>query len=221
MQKITKYISLIILFIAFFITGCASTSPNDKGENAIDGVAYYQYKQFEFEEILYSIYSLEKVNFIDEAIEYEYSALKYFYTEYNKLNVNEWTLNYYQDTLRKFNDPNTPKELFKTFYLNIQDSLNEYQKELGLIFDKYENEADFEKEFIVDMSKDFQSILIIDLYLPYQLKNENSKQIYYLNVPVKSCIAYRNGDYLSFEYDNKNITILYEAFISLNDVYKI
>ena len=223
MDKFKKiFLSFIFLLLVVALIGCASNPGfKDDAPSSPDGIPFYQYKTFEYNGDLYEIYRLETIDFIDSSINNSISTLKYYYTEYEKLETSSWTINYFQDLKRFISLESTDRELIECFYTNIKDTINEYDKLLEIDLEIYTDETNFEKEFIVDFQQSFSSVLVIDVYLPYRLINKTTNETYNFNVPVKSFLAYRNNDSLRILCDNINFEIKYSDFISLSNVTEI
>ena len=223
MKRFKKiFLSTLILFLLIILASCAAGGagkPNDGA--APEGVPYYQYKTFEYNSETYLIYRPEIVDFIDQGINSYTPTLKYYYTEYQKIDASIWMINYYQNIKRFMSLDSTDNGLIEFFYTNIKNSLAEYDQLLNFDIEMYETVDDLEKEFIVDMQNTFQSILVIDVYIPYQLKNEQTRQTYNFNVPVKSFLAYRNNDELKMVCEDLVFTVSYSEFISLSSTIKI
>ncbi len=225
MEKFKRiFLSSIIILLLIIVSSCAAGAPGgnkDEAQGPSDGIPYYQYKTFVYNEETYLIYRPETVDFIDGGINKYTPTLKYYYTEYQKVDASLWTINYYQDIKRFMSLDSTDKGLIECFYTNIKNSLLEYDALLNFDLEIYESIDDAEKEFVVDMQNTFTSVLVIDVYIPYQLVNQKTHQTYDFNVPVKSFLAYRNNDKLKVVCDDLIFEINYSEFISLSNTIKI
>lgn len=224
MDKFKKiFISSIYLILVIILVACSAAPGAGKDENAgpADGIPYYQYKTFTYNDEQYLIYRPERIVFIDQGINNYTPTLKYYYTEYEKIDASIWTINYYQDIKRFISLDSTDQGLIECFYTNIKNSIIEYDNELNIDLEMYESNTNFEKEFVVDMQNTFSTVLVIDAYIPYQLRNQTTNQTYNFNVPVKSFLAYRNNDKLKVICDDLSFEISYSEFISLSNTVKI
>ena len=70
------------------------------------------------------------------------------------------------------------------------------------------------------MNKEFESVFVIDLYLPYKLRNVITNEEYIFNVPIKSFLAYKHNDVICVIFDQENILLDYNTFISSVNVYR-
>lgn len=226
MIKLKRIIFMLLLLVALPLISCSSGHHPGSDENDnIDGIPFYMFKKFVMDSSLYEIYKPSDVLFIDNFNSDSGKVIKYYYSEYNKIdssetNLQNWTINYKQEVEKVFYDNYEKKELIERFYEEIKDSILEYSILFNTTLDYYNNTSEFEKEFIVDMNKEFESVFVIDLYLPYKLRNVITNEEYIFNVPIKSFLAYKHNDVICVIFDQENILLDYNTFISSVNVYR-
>ena len=143
-------------------------------------------------------------------------SIKYDYQEIDKntsLDTSEWIINYYQDYDYQISKMDLSKEVLNTLYEKVAPSLDNISKKLGITLEYYPDDRIIEREYIVNQSKDFDSVLIVDLSIPYRLVDCSNHQTYIIYIPVKTTLAYRKNADLELILDDKNISLSYEAFI--------
>ncbi len=227
MIKFRKFLSSFVIILLFFVmTSCSASNKDNGPKPSEDYIVMDFYKTIEIDTVQYTVYKPLHINFFKDL---DRSALRYYYNEYPKIdnsdsNLTTWTLNYNQQVKDLFNNSLSSytysefnKALYHEFYKHIEDSIKEYDINLGVTLDYYKNESELQKEFTVDMTREFSSVLIIDLYIPYHFTSEYHKD-YYLHIPVKSFLAYKNDNTLTIIYDDKEKVIYYDTFISSQNV---
>lgn len=195
-KKIIVNIFLIISIL--ILSGCgAAQSPN--GE--LSGIPFSYYKEYSYNDKTYTIYAIE-----NDTIDYLNGTVYYKYTKYNKQNVKTWIINYIDNNQYYIYSSSTPlhKEQINEFSKNIKDSLTNYQNKLNMTFDIYEDETKIEKEFIIE-NNTYENIYIIDMYIPFNLLINETREVYTILVPVKTIIGYQQSNLISINYDNNNV----------------
>ena len=110
-------------------------------------------------------------------------------------------------------------EFLNEFYSQILGILDKYEYSLGTNLTLHENGLVLNYEYIVDLNKEFSELFIIDLYIPFRIFNTNKNQTYFINVPVKTFLGYRNNNQIELVYEDNNAIVLnYELFISLSNI---
>ena len=143
------------------------------------------------------------------------NELVFTYTEKEKIEASTWIINYYDYNDYIVTKDNIDKELLDVFYDRVKDSLIDYGNDLNIEFDlNYDHEM-IEKEFVVDLENEYSSIMIVDLYIPFKI---NGYQTFNVYVPVKTFLAYRNNDLVLLKFNEYELSMPYEVFVSLSNV---
>lgn len=211
-----KIITIIVLLLLVnFLFGCASNGY----DQYVDGIPFVYYSSFTASDVKYEVYEVEQVALISNDNMNTMKSIKYDYQEIDKntsLDTSEWIINYYQDYDYQISKMDLSKEVLNTLYEKVAPSLDNISKKLGITLEYYPDDRIIEREYIVNQSKDFDSVLIVDLSIPYRLVDCSNHQTYIIYIPVKTTLAYRKNADLELILDDKNISLSYEAFISLS-----
>ena len=223
MIKFKKIFLIFVLFLSLSLISCASGQFNtETGSDHISGVPFYEFRKFVFNDEQYSIFKTDNVKFIDHFEDREGKVIKYVYHEYPRIeenNLQVWTINYKQEVENILSDNYDDIDLIKKFYDEIESSLLEYSILLNVDLEIYKSSDELEKEFNIDMTNYFDSILVIDAYLPYKLHNITKNEEYIFYVPIKSFLAYKNESLIKVILDDEEHELSYQSFISSNNVY--
>lgn len=236
MKKIKHLTILFIFILAFFLLTCCSASPKDDNmtnapssdDNNIDAT-YQLYKNFSYNNEIYQIYKIENAMTFDELIALGYTNLKYVIYEYDNIfdevdaNMpvpSSWIINYQQDISQIINNNAYSTELLNEINHQIKMSISEYEIILGMNLDYYDDLFDIQKELRVESSYQADTILAIDLYIPYQIKITSTNEVFTIYLPVKSFLGYKNNNTVICVYDDKTKELSYADFINANNVYK-
>lgn len=198
-KKIIVNIFLIISIL--ILSGCGAV----QGPNGdLSGIPFSYYKEYSYNDKTYTIYAIE-----NDTIDYFNGTVYYKYTKYNKQNVNTWIINYIDNNQYYIYSSSTQlqKEQINAFSNNIKDSLTDYQNKLNMTFDIYEDETKIEKEFIIE-NNTYENIYIIDMYIPFNLLINETREVYTILVPVKTIIGYQQSNLISINYNNSIIESL-------------
>lgn len=214
-KKIGYLFSIVILITS--LVGCAM----QKGDaDYVDGIPFVYYDSFACGNKTYEVYQVEQVKLLSSDLT-DIGSIKYDYQEIEKLSsqgdANNWIINYYQNYEYQMEQAILEKEVLDALYVNILDSLKVYETSLDISFEYYEEGRIVERELVVDSKKDFSSVLIVDLYIPYRVVDTTNIQTYIIYIPVKTSLAYRNNNVIEFVFDDKTIVVDYYAFISLSN----
>lgn len=234
MRRIKKYTIVLILFLSMILyTGCAaggtgnvgSDSDQNPNKSTIEYNAkdFIQVCRFTYNEDMYAVGRLNSFALFTDLQSNDKPNFVYYIEEYkmdNTVNVSNWTINYKQDVTSIICEVPLEEAFVNMVYENIRTSLKEVSLMLDITLDYYYNLFDVEKELLVDMNNEFQSVYVVDLYLPYLLQNQTKNQAYIINVPIKSILAYLNNENLKLILDDEEIEIPYESFISSPYVFK-
>lgn len=232
MKKI-KHINIVfILVLAFFLLTCCSASSKGDYENnnpSIDennkDVSYQLYKNFSYGDEIYQIYKIENAITFDELIVSKNNNLKYVVYEYDNvyddtLAPSSWIINYQQEISQIINNNSYSNDLLNEINHQIKMSIYEYELVLDMKLDFYDDLFSIEKELKVESSYQADTILAIDLYIPYQIKISSTNETFTIYIPVKSFLGYKNNNTVICVYDDKTKEISYDDFININNVYK-
>ena len=221
-----KFKKIILIFLVLFTVpfiSCSPGGPREENPDHISGVPFYEFRRFIYNDEQYEIFKANDALFIDNFDSTYGKIIKYNYHEYQKIsdeNLQTWTINYKQEVEKILADNYDDVDLIKKFYEEIENSILEYSILFKTELDYYESSHGFEKEFIIDMNNDFDSILVIDAYMPYKLLNTTNNEEYIFNVPIKSFLAYKKGDVMNVVFNDNILKFSYEEFISSLNVYK-
>lgn len=210
-----KKISYAFLFLLILVLTSCGSYDNDTNT---DGIPFVYYDSFVFEDITYEVYEVENIylfnneNLDNQIIKYEYEEL-----ERNPLSTDEWIINYLQDYDYHMNQIKVEKDVVNKMYENIYNSIIKFEENLKIDLEYYPSDRLIEREFLVDETKEYTSILLIDLLIPYRLVNTKTDQTNIIYIPVKTSLAYRNNDVLEIVFDNLIINVNYSDFISLSN----
>ena len=231
-NKIRNYLIIfIICAVLSLFTGCSanggemnngsSQSPSNKPDVNDEMVVTLN---ITYNNEQYQIYKMPNVTFINSLGDVELSGIIYYYNELNigldALEYENWAINY------KLNDNNIDpsktynKDFIEQVYDGLRPTIEEYQYEFDCELDFYDSLYNIEKEFKVQTNKNFGSIITLDAYLPFIVKNVNTKVSNYIYVPIKSLLGYRLGNNTELICDNLSLEIEYYELISINGVRK-
>lgn len=231
-NKIRNYLIIfIICAVLSLFTGCSANdggmhngtnqSPSNKPDVNDEMVATLN---ITYNNEQYQIYKMPNVTFINSLGDVELSGIIYYYNELNigldALEYENWAINY------KLNDNNIDpsktynKDFIEQVYDGLRPTIEEYQYEFDCELDFYDSLYNIEKEFKVQTNKNFGSIITLDAYLPFIVKNVNTKVSNYIYVPIKSLLGYRLGNNTELICDNLSLEIEYYELISINGVRK-
>ena len=213
-----KILLLLILILCIFITSCAKREPNHS-DSTVDGIPFEYYNSFHFNEELYDLYIVDNPILLNNDILDEMLLVSYRFDKFQKENTKTWIINYNKEYNYISNIQNKNQEFLNEFYSQILGILGKYEYSLGINLSVYENGLVLNKEYIIDLSKEFNELFIIDLYIPFRIFNANKNQTYFINVPVKTFLGYRNNNQIELVYEDNNAIVLnYELFISLSNI---
>ena len=231
-NKIRNYLIIfIICAVLSLFTGCSANggeidngtnqSPSNEPDVNDEMVATLS---ITYNNEQYQIYKMPNVTFINSLGDVELSGVIYYYNELNigldALEYENWSINY------KLNDNNIDpsktynKDFIEQVYDGLRPTIEEYQYEFDCELDFYDSLYNIEKEFKVQTNKNFGSIITLDAYLPFIVKNVNTKVSNYIYVPIKSLLGYRLGNNTELICDNLSLEIEYYELISINGVRK-
>ncbi len=218
--NVKKRIFILILFLLGLISlnGCKAKSDLDNFAN--NEIPFNFYKSFTLNDNTYDLYCIKNPKLFDQEFTDDMRLIRYLYKRYDKINISKYH-NWRINTLYQYEylvDVKLNNELLEMFNDNIVEKLVEYQISLDMKFEHYNEKKIIEKEFIVDQSKTYDYVYLIDLCIPFKLINRNTTQIYNINIPVKTILAYQDIDQMEFVYDEFVLTTDYHSFFSFDNV---
>jgi hypothetical protein len=187
--------------------------------DASDGIPFIYYDNFTYEGISYDIFEVEKIYLIDTN-ERVNQVIKYDIQEIKKEDVfltDEWIINYQQDYDYQMGLINVEKEVINKMYEEIEDSIKKFEGILNISLEYSPEERLIEREFVVDKNKEFTSVLLVDLLIPYRLVNNQTNQTNIIYIPVKSSLCYLNNEIVELIFDDVVIKMNYGDFINLSN----
>lgn len=212
-----KILLLLILILCIFITSCKKETCHS--DNTVDGIPFEYYNSFDFNEESYDLYIVDNPILLNNDILDEMLLVSYRYDKFQKENTKTWIINYNKEYNYISNIQNKNPEFLNEFYSQILGILDKYEYSLGTNLTPHENGLVLNYEYIVDLNKEFSELFIIDLYIPFRIFNANKNQTYFINVPVKTFLGYRNNNQIELVYEDNNAIVLnYELFISLSNI---
>lgn len=213
MKIVFKKYSLLFLslLITLLVVSCSAKGPID----VVDGNFFIYSGNFKYDNHLYEIYSPVEVNLFTEDGASLNSELIFTYTEKEKIDASTWIINYYDYNDYIVTKDEIDKELLDVFYDNVKESLKEYEKTMNIEFLLNYDHEQLEKEFVIDSEIEYDSILLIDLYIPFKI---NGYQTFNVYVPVKTFLAYRNNNTVVLKHNEYELSMPYEVFVSLSNV---
>ena len=212
-KNIKKHFLLfLVILLTIVLIGCKSMKSEP---GSVDG-SFFQYsKKFEHDNHFYEIYQLPAVSLMDDYNQSINKSIQFTYTEKQKIEVNSWIINYYDTFDYLVSVEDVEKELLDVIYDNIKESLDEYEKSIGIEFSTDYDGTEIEKEFVVDTNIECDSVLLVDIYIPFRI---NGYQTFDVFVPVKTFLAYRSGDELTLKCDDIELKVSYSVFTTSNNV---
>lgn len=210
--------SVLILSLSL-LHGCGKKD-NAHSDGINDGVPFNYYTSFEYENNQYDLYKVVDPMIITDQLYGNIYKLEYYYNVFKKTNTSsEWIINYYQQYDYLISNNNLNENIIDIFYNNITNTLNEYETSLNIELEYFKDSTLLQKEFKINLNKEFNEVFVIDLYIPFKLINKTLNQTYTISVPVKTFLAYRNNDLITIVYNNELFyTLNYNEFISLSNV---
>lgn len=210
--------SVLILSLCL-LHGCGKKD-NAHSDGINDGVPFNYYTSFEYENNQYDLYKVVDPMIITDQLYGNIYKLEYYYNVFKKTNTSsEWIINYYQQYDYLISNNNLNENIIDIFYNNITNTLNEYETSLNIELEYFKDSTLLQKEFKINLNKEFNEVFVIDLYIPFKLINKTLNQTYTISVPVKTFLAYRNNDLITIVYNNELFyTLNYSEFISLSNV---
>lgn len=205
---------LIICSLTLIIMLLYGCSPNGDIHNPSSGSAFIYYDNIKVDNESYRIFVINDVDYLQfDELNPSRMATKYQYREYKVDEINNWKINYL-DQYQYIIDDELSDEVLNQFYDKIKDLLVDYEDLLNLEFETYYNNTSLEKEYTFENIELYQSILLIDVYLPFRIVDDN--QTYTVFVPVKTFQAYRDlSNNLCISYnEEREININYSLFMS-------
>ncbi len=218
--NVKKRIFIFILFLFAIITLNGCNAKGDFENIANNEIPFNYYRSFTLNDNMYDLYCIKNPKLFDQEFSDEMLLIRYFYKQYDKIDINKYH-NWRINTLYQYEylvDVELNNELLEMFNNNIVEKLNEYQISLGINFEYYNEKKIIEKEFKIDQSKTYEYVYLIDLYIPFKLINRNMNQIYNINIPVKTILAYQGFDQMEFIYEEFVLTTDYHSFFSFDNV---
>lgn len=213
-----KILLLLILILCIFITSCGKREPNHS-DSTVDGIPFEYYNSFDFNKESYDLYIVDNPILLNNDILDEMLLVSYRFDKFQKENTKTWIINYNKEYNYISNIQNKNQEFLNEFYSQILGILDKYEYSLGTNLTLHENGLVLNYEYIVDLNKEFSELFIIDLYIPFRIFNTNKNQTYFINVPVKTFLGYRNNNQIELVYEDNNAIVLnYELFISLSNI---
>ena len=216
----SKKLILITILILIIIIPLLSSCSAQKGADgpSIGGIPFSEYDEIIFQDNTYKIFKAED-NYFN--LGNNNSCFIYYYQEYEKMNSENWIINYYDTyqiiTINKTVDPNLLNEI----YNKLKPIINEIELSLNLSFELHNDETPLEKEFIIDNTKEYQNLYILDMYIPFRIQNVYEYETYIIYIPVYTFLAYRNNEVVTFIYDENHIYDYdYHNFISSSKITK-
>lgn len=230
---------LLVIICLLTLTSCASGGGNASGDmggdnpggsipsmdndfkDMFEDLSFNQVMKYTYNDSVYIIKELKDITPIDELSNNNLSNYIFVIKEYDKIkdeNVSNWTVNYKIDVSKYLTNIQLEEEFIYNFYSKIESSLNANKIRTSIDIEFYDNIFEIEKELPVDMKKDFTSVFSIDVYLPYQVINQNTSDVFYINVPIKSFLAYKNNDEITISLE-EDLILSYEIFIAASNVF--
>ncbi len=210
-----RKISCIFILLLIMVLASCGFDPID----ASDGIPFIYYDTFTYEDVSYDIFEVEKIYLID-ANERVNQVIKYDSQEIKKEDgflTDEWIINYQQDYDYQMSLINVDKEVINKMYEEIEDSIKKFEGILNITLEYSEEERLIEREFVVDKNKEFTSVLLVDLLIPYRLVNNQTNQTNIIYIPVKSSLCYLNNEIVELIFDDVVIKMNYGDFINLSN----
>ena len=223
MRNINKlFLFLIVIFSSVILYSCNGGSTGIIRVPNSSDLTYYEIKRFIYDNQVYSVQKVKDAYFLETDKDIVKSNIYYYVHEYSKPEGLEenWLINYKLDLNRTIYRYISDEALVQEFYNNIEMSIKEHEVEFNLELDYYESLKAIEKEFSVDMSKEYSSVIAVDAYLPYMILNETTGKYIYFSVPIKSFLGYKNNDNIEFVCDDKIISVDYQTFMTSSNVFK-
>lgn len=233
MRKLNKSFLIFTIFIMLMIvfgctTGSGGTSSGDDSStkkpiwNSISDEEYIQIDKFVYDNIEYTIEKIKSPAFIDAYLESKNSNLIYYIEQYYSVDetLTSWSINYKQDVKKILSEDDLSVEFVNTLYQKIEPHIGALTLDLQLSIEYYDNLFSIEKELPVDMEKEFTSIFVVDVYIPFKIKNVTTNEAIFINIPIKSFLGYVNESSIIFVYDEKSISLEYDSFIKNDNVIK-
>ena len=198
---------LLVIICLLTLTSCASGGGSAGGDmggdtpggsipsmdndfkDMFEDLSFNQVMKYTYNDSVYIIKELKDITPIDELSNNNLSNYIFVIKEYDKIkdeNVSNWTVNYKIDVSKYLTNIQLEEEFIYNFYSKIESSLNANKIRTSIDIEFYDNIFEIEKELPVDMKKDFTSVFSIDVYLPYQVINQNTSDVFYINVPIKA-----------------------------------
>lgn len=211
MIKYIKKLCILIIIVLVLYTTSSCSSQKDVNE-LVDGNMFIYNDSFAFENHIYQIYQLNNLNLlVDDELN---SSFLVMYKEKNKLDANTWIIKYY-DNYQYIVTKDVDDKLLDAFYDMIKDDFGIFEEKLNMtLITDYDNSI-HEMEFIVDTSLNFESVLLIDLYVPFKI---NGYETFIVYVPIKTFLAYKNNDVLLIKSNELFFETTYSNFIQQENV---
>lgn len=210
-----RKISCLFILLLIMILASCGFDPID----ASDGIPFIYYDTFTYEDVSYDIFEVEKIYLLD-ANERVNQVIKYDSQEIKKEDgflTDEWIINYQQDYDYQMSLINVKKEVINKMYEEIEDSIKKFEGILNITLEYSPEERLIEREFVVDKNKEFTSVLLVDLLIPYRLVNNQTNQTNIIYIPVKSSLCYLNNEMVELIFDDVVIKMNYGDFINLSN----
>lgn len=210
-----RKISCLFILLLIMVLASCGFNPID----ASDGIPFIYYDTFTYEGVSYDIFEVEKIYLLD-ANERVNQVIKYDSQEIKKEDgflTDEWIINYQQDYDYQMSLINVKKEVINKMYEEIEDSIKKFEGILNITLEYSPEERLIEREFVVDKNKEFTSVLLVDLLIPYRLVNNQTNQTNIIYIPVKSSLCYLNNEIVELIFDDVVIKMNYGDFINLSN----
>ena len=233
MRKLNKSFLIFTIFVMLMIVfGCTNGSGgNSSGDdsptkkpiwNSISDEEYIQIDKFVYDNIEYTIEKIKSPAFIEAYLESKNSNLVYCIEQYYSVDetLTSWSINYKQDVKKILSEDDLSVEFVNALYQKIESHIGALTLDLQLSIEYYDNLFSIEKELPVDMEKEFTSIFVVDVYIPFKIKNVTTNEAIIINIPIKSFLGYVNESLIIFVYDEKSISLEYDSFIKNDNVIK-
>lgn len=209
-KKIHKlFLLLLLIIIVPLVSSCGAQGSKD---NSLNGIPFTQQDELVYNDCIYQIYAAADYKYFD--LQKPKTAFIYYYQEYEKINSDNWIINYYDIYQLIIINNTIEPDLLKEIYNKVKPIISNIETQVNLTFELYEDETPLEKEFIIDNTRDYQKLYILDMCVPFRVQNMMTYETYIIYIPVYTFLAYQNNESVTFVYDNNHIySINYYDFI--------
>lgn len=221
-NKCFKALSLFLIVILISIlSSCGAANKGEfMGSGVIDGLQYRIFSTIEINDETYEIYEPVNVALIDNNLDETMQSLQYVYQELGHQDVDVWRINFFYEYKVLTSNTEINDEVVSKLEKQVIPSVKHFEQNLGISFEYYDFEKETLQEFVVD-NKNYDSLYLTVVYIPYYIVNISNYETYHIFIPVKTFLAYRSDSDILFDFGEVLKTVSIDSIYHSENISNI